>query len=138
MDNGYKIPLKSFDKIYRNGKQSKIKFWFWGMISLLVLFLFLPWTQNIKSKGQITTLYQEQRPQELNSPIPGKIIKWWVKEGDFVQKGDTLLQLAEVKGEYLDPNLVSRTQQQVDAKKGSVSFYKSKIIAANAALLQAR
>ncbi len=131
MENKYRIPLQSFDKIYRNGMPSKIKFWFWGMIGLLLLFLFLPWTQNIKSKGQITTLYQEQRPQELNSPIPGKIIKWWVKEGDFVQKGDTLLQLAEVKGEYLDPNLVARTQQQVDAKKGSVSFYKSKIIAAN-------
>jgi multidrug resistance efflux pump len=127
----YRIPLQSFDKIYRNGIQSKIKYWFWGMISLLLLFLFLPWTQNIKSKGKITTLYQEQRPQELNSPIPGKIVKWWVKEGDFVAKGDTLLQLTEVKGEYLDPNLVARTQQQVDAKKGSVGFYKNKILAAN-------
>lgn len=129
--NRFKIPLHSFDKIYRNDKKSKIKFWFWGIVLLLILFLFLPWTQNIKSKGQITTLFQEQRPQELNSPIPGKIVKWWVKEGDFVEKGDTLLQLAEVKGEYLDPNLVARTQQQVDAKKGSVGFYKNKIIAAN-------
>ena len=130
-ESRYKITLQSFDKIYRNGKPSKIKFWFWGMFSLLILFLFLPWTQNIKSKGEITTLYQEQRPQDLNSPIPGKIVKWWVKEGDFVEKGDTLLQLAEVKGEYLDPDLVMRTQQQVDAKKGSLEFYKSKINSSN-------
>lgn len=79
--------------------------------------LFLPWTQNIKVQGNVSTLYQEQRPQQLNSPIPGKIIKWYVKNGDYVKKGDTLLQLSEVKEDYLDPLLVKRTEQQVEAKK---------------------
>ncbi len=121
------MKLKSIDAIYRNNRQSKIRYWFWVILGFGIMMLFLPWTQNIKSKGSITTLKQEQRPQEINSPIPGKIIKWWVKEGDYVQKGDTILQLAEIKEDYLDPNLVGRTQQQVDAKRGTMKYYESKV-----------
>jgi multidrug efflux pump subunit AcrA (membrane-fusion protein) len=88
---------------------------------------FLPWTQNIKSNGNITTLKQEHRPQKINSPIPGKINKWYVKEGDFVKEGDTILQLTEIKEEYLDPNLIPRTQSQVEAKNESIIYYQGKI-----------
>lgn len=122
----YKIPLKSFEAIYMRGHESKVRYWFYGIIILLVLGLFLPWTQNIKARGSITTLLQEQRPQDINSPIPGRIARWYVKEGDFVQKGDTIVQLSEIKEDYLDPNLVNRTQQQVDAKKGSIRYYRGK------------
>lgn len=126
----YKIPLLSFETIYRSKKDSNVKKWFFGIIIFLALLLFLPWTQNIKAKGIITTLNQEQRPQDINSPIPGKIEKWWVKEGDFVKKGDTILQLSEIKEDYLDPNLVSRTKEQVTAKKGSIQFYEGKVATA--------
>jgi multidrug efflux pump subunit AcrA (membrane-fusion protein) len=101
--------------------------WFWGLVIFLLLTMFLPWTQNIKSKGVVTTLMQEQRMQKINSPIPGKIVRWWVKEGDFVKKGDTILQLAEIKEEYLDPQLVDRTRQQLDAKRSTINYYQGKV-----------
>lgn len=122
-----KYKIQSFENVYRSDRQSTVKYWFLGIMLFLAVILFLPWTQNIKAKGTITTLYQEQRPQDINSPIPGKIMKWWVKEGDFVKKGDTILQISEIKEDYLDPNLVGRTQQQVDAKKGTITFYQNKI-----------
>jgi len=125
--NQYNIPLKSFDAIYLIHQKSRIKYYFWTLIILLVLFLFLPWTQNIKTIGNITTLSQEQRPQKVNSPIPGKISQWKIKEGNFVKKGDTIIILTEIKEDYLDPNLITRTQSQVDAKKGSITYYKGKI-----------
>lgn len=127
MESKYQIPLKSFSHVYRYSKISKVKYWFIGIMLFLVLAAFLPWTQNIKARGTITSLYQDQRPQEINSPIPGKIVKWWVKEGDFVKKGDTLLKISEIKEDYLDPALVSRTQQQVNAKKASIDFYLQKV-----------
>jgi multidrug resistance efflux pump len=123
----YNIPLKSMNSIYLIHQDSKVKYYFWGTLIILVSVLFLPWTQNIKSKGYITTLKQEQRPQKINALIPGKITQWYVKEGDFVKKGDTILILSEIKEEYLDPKLIGRTQQQVDAKIGSIGFYKGKI-----------
>src|SRR5690606_38131726 len=72
------------------------------------------------------TLRQEQRPQQLNTIIPGRVMKWFVKEGDFVKAGDTILQLAEIKDDYLDPQLLNRTQEQLSAKKMTIDFYKNK------------
>ncbi len=122
-----KVTFQSFNAIYRNDRKSNIKYWFIGIMCALLLILFLPWTQNIKANGDITTLRQDHRPQEINTPIAGKIMSWKVKEGDYVHKGDTIVQIAEIKAEYLDPNLVSRTQQQVDAKKGAIGYYEGKI-----------
>jgi multidrug efflux pump subunit AcrA (membrane-fusion protein) len=119
--------LKAYSTIYREGRKSNIKYWFYGIISSLGIILFLPWTQNIKTNGDITTRFQEQRPQEINSPIPGKIVKWFVKEGDYVKKGDTILEISEIKEDYLDPNLVGRTKEQITAKRGAIVYYEGKV-----------
>ncbi len=117
----------SYNKIYRHGKSSRIRYWFYGFIILLLIILFLPWTQNIRAKGTVTTLRQEQRPQQMNTIIPGKIVKWHVKEGDLVKPGDTIVQLAEIKDDYLDPSLVKRTKEQLTAKELSVDYYENKV-----------
>lgn len=127
----YPIALQSVNLIYRINTKSQVNKWFVGFIVLTAAILFLPWTQNIKSKGSVTTLYQDQRPQDINAPIAGKIVKWWVKEGDFVKKGDTILQISEIKAEYLDPKLIDRTIEQVNAKKGSVRYYQDKAATAS-------
>jgi multidrug resistance efflux pump len=112
--------------IYRNGRRHHIKRWVYFVLAFLVVLLFLPWTQNIRAKGKVTTLYQSQRPQEMDVIIGGRILKWWIKEGDYVKKGDTLVQIAEVKDEYFDPNLVERTQLQINAKAQKASSYNQK------------
>ncbi len=119
--------IKSFSTIYQISKRSTVKYWLLGLFLLASIILFLPWTQNIRAKGKVTTRRQEDRPQELNTIIPGKLLKWYVKEGDFVQKGDTILQLGEVKAEYLDPILLQRTQQQIAAKNKSIEAYMGKV-----------
>jgi len=121
------MELQSVNKIYQIHKKSRVKRWFLFIFIGGIIVLFLPWTQNIKVTGNVSTLYQEQRPQQLNSPIPGRIIKWYVKNGDYVKKGDTLLQLSEVKEDYLDPLLVKRTEMQVEAKKGVRDYYEAKV-----------
>ena len=128
------MELQSVNQIYHFHKRSRVKRWFLFIFLGGIIVLFLPWTQNIKVQGNVSTLYQEQRPQQLNSPIPGKIIKWYVKNGDYVKKGDTLLQLSEVKEDYLDPLLVKRTEQQVDAKKGLQKYYEAKVGTTNSQL----
>jgi multidrug efflux pump subunit AcrA (membrane-fusion protein) len=119
--------FKSFNQIYLRGKGPATRPWLIGLGLILLGILFLPWTQNIRSKGKITSLYQEQKPQKIYSPIAGKISRWWVKEGDFVEQGDTLAKISEIKAEYLDPKLILRTQEQLNAKKGTVDFYEQKV-----------
>ena len=121
------MQLKSLENIYHINKKSNVAKWFLFTFLAFVFIMFLPWTQNIKTQGNVNTLFQEQRPQKLNSPIPGRIIKWYVKNGDVVKKGDTILQISEVKDDYLDPLLVERTQEQVQAKKGVRDYYNAKI-----------
>jgi multidrug resistance efflux pump len=97
-------------------------------VSLIgIVILFLPWTQNISGSGAVTTLKPDQRPQTIHSAIGGRIEKWYVKEGDYVKKGDTILFISEIKEDYFDPNLVSNTKNQVDAKKMSLQSYGSKV-----------
>ena len=98
-----------------------------GVSILAVIVLFLPWTQNISGSGSVTTLKPNQRPQTIQTVISGKIEKWYVQEGDFVNKGDTILFISEIKEDYFDPNLVQNTKNQVDAKKMSAQSYGSKV-----------
>ena len=121
-----KTKLRSYRTIYHIEKTSRIKKWVIGSLLILLIVLLLPWTQNIRASGSVTTLQQDQRPQEVNSIIAGSVVKWYVREGDFVKEGDTLLQLGEVKTDYFDPQLLNRTQEQVVAKQKSILNYNNK------------
>lgn len=119
----------SFRKAFDKGNDINLIKWFIGIGLLLIIFLLLPWTQNIQAPGLITTRSPEQRPQELNSIIDGRIEHWFVKEGDLVEKGDTILKISEVEEYYLDPELLKRTEEQILAKEGTVDFYRNKVTA---------
>lgn len=93
---------------------------------VVLIVLFLPWTQNVTGKGYVTTLKPSQRPQTIQSPIPGRIEKWYVQEGDFVSKGDTILRISEIKSEYFDDQLMERTNSQIKSKSLSLEAYKGK------------
>jgi multidrug resistance efflux pump len=95
--------------------------------ALLLIISLLPWTQTIKSRGNVTAFAQEKRPQTIQTIIGGRIEKWYVKEGDFVKKGDTLVFLSETKSEYMDPQLIQRTESQIKSKESSASSYMNKV-----------
>lgn len=99
----------------------------WTVSILAVIALFLPWTQNISGSGAVTTLKPNQRPQSIQSVISGRIEKWYVQEGDYVEKGDTIMFISEIKEDYMDPNLVANTKNQVNAKKQALQSYGSKV-----------
>lgn len=119
--------FQSYTRIYQYNRKSRVRYWFYICVGIFIIFLFLPWTQNIRARGAVTTLYQEQRPQQVNTIIGGRVMKWYIKEGDYVQAGDTLVQLSEVKTDYLDPQLLDRTKEQLAGKQLSVEYYKNKV-----------
>lgn len=119
----YKSVQKTSDRIY----YKYFNRFLLGFALFCFIVLFFPWTQNISGKGQVTTLKPDQRPQTIQSQIPGRIEKWYVQEGDFVQKGDTILEISEIKSDYFDPNLVQRTGEQIKAKSSSVNSYTEKV-----------
>lgn len=109
-----------------------LSYWLVGIIILLFLCLFLPWQQNVEGTGFVTALTPQDRPQEVQSAIAGRIKEWRIREGDFVNKGDTLVVLAEIKTDYFDPELLERTEEQINAKRQAIDANQKK----NTALTQ--
>lgn len=119
--------FKSY-KLLRRSRIKRLTFWlFLALMGILLACLFLPWAQNINAKGYVTTRSPEQRPQSIQSVIAGKLEKWYVKEGDLVNTGDTIAYISEIKSDYFDPELLQRTAEQIDAKSQSVEAYNQKV-----------
>ncbi len=128
-DKAKKLGFSSFDKVYDITNRHTTKRWLIGVAISLSAVLFLPWTQNIRGSGQLTSLQPSNRPQAIQSVIAGRIEKWYVSEGQIVRKGDTILHITEVKDEYFDPQLLNNVQNQIAQKESSVDSYMSKVSA---------
>lgn len=98
---------------------------------VLLAILFLPWTQIVQGRGFVTSLEPNQRPQSIESAIAGQIEKWYVREGQIVEKGDTILHISEIKDKFFDPDLLQRAQSQITAKNYSLESYGEKVKALN-------
>ena len=120
---------KSGEHIFNKNYYKSLNKFLFVFAFLTFILLFLPWTQNITGKGLVTTLEPGQRPQTIQSQIPGRIEQWFVREGDFVKKGDTILRISEVKSAYFDDRLIERTNEQINAKASSVNAYQGKVAA---------
>ena len=118
---------KSFKNIFKKTYYKYFNRFLAGFAIAILVILFLPWTQNISGSGLITTLTPDQRPQTIQSQIPGRIEQWFVREGAKIQKGDTILRISEVKSEYFDNKLIERTYAQINAKEMAVSAYENKV-----------
>ena len=94
--------------------------WLGGIGIFMLMVLFLPWQQNINATGEVTALSPENRPQTIQSAIPGQITNWLVNEGEYVQEGDTILTIREVKDKFFDPQLLERLELQLEAKESSI------------------
>lgn len=98
-----------------------------GSLVVFIMLLFLPWTQNTRARGKLNALQPNHRPQTIHSIIDGRIENWYVQEGDYVEKGDTIMQISEVQDRFLDPELLLRTQNQIDAKSQAGEAYDKKV-----------
>ncbi len=125
------LSFKSSKKVFHERHYKHFDRFLLAFAFIAFIVLFLPWTQSISGKGYLTTRNPEHRPQTIQSPIPGRIEKWYVQEGDFVNKGDTILFISEIKNEYFDPNLIERTGDQIKSKSMAVTSYQGKVKALN-------
>ena len=80
------------------------------VVALVILGVcFIPWQQSVSGVGQVMPFDPANRPQTVESPLDGaRIEQWLVKEGDWVEKNQPLLKLAEVKTKYLDEQQLNR------------------------------
>lgn len=109
--------------------QRMIRRWLLAFIIMSIVVLLMPWTQNFRAKGKITSLNAADRAQAVQATLPGRIEAWYMLEGDTVRMGDTLARLSEIKSDYFDPELVERTGEMRQAKANSAEGYLEKAAA---------
>jgi multidrug efflux pump subunit AcrA (membrane-fusion protein) len=77
-------------------------------ILIAVAFLiYVPWVQTTSGRGVVTTLNPNERRQDINALVPGRIEEWFVRDGSRVKKGDPIIRIADI-----DPNLIDRLQAE--------------------------
>ncbi|MDX5482613.1 MAG: biotin/lipoyl-binding protein [Hymenobacteraceae bacterium] len=119
-DNTDKPHLEVMQEVQTPKLGRNLTYWVGGIFLITFLALFLPWTQNIRSEGTLTALTPQDRPQTVEATIAGRIEQWHVMEGALVKKGDTIASISEIKEKFMDPNLLARLGEQVEAKQGAV------------------
>lgn len=87
------------------------------IISFVLVGLFLiyvPWVQTASGPGTVTALNPNDRMQEINALVSGRIQEWYVRDGSRVRVGDPIVRIVDN-----DPQLLQRLQserEQVMAK----------------------
>ena len=77
-------------------------------IALVVCFLiFVPWVQTTAGFGTVMALNPNDRLQEINALVPGRIQEWYVRDGSHVTVGDPIVRIADI-----DPQLMERLQAE--------------------------
>lgn len=87
------------------------------LVSLIIVLVGIPWVQTVNGDGQVTALIPNQRPQTVQVQIKGRLEKWYVTEGQFVQAGDTIAILEDIDSKFLDFNLIENQSKQLEALK---------------------
>lgn len=84
------------------------------MLALLVVTPFAlalaPWQQNLPGTGRVIAFDPVDRPMPLQARTDGILLRWHVREGQQVQAGDPIVDLADN-----DPEILSRLQEQITA-----------------------
>ncbi len=85
------------------------------VISLILLILILvitPWRQTASGFGYVIALDPNNRAQNINATVNGRINQWFVKDGSRVKAGDKLVEIVDN-----DPQIIERLQLEKSAKE---------------------
>ena len=68
-----------------------------------------PWQQTIPAAGRVIAFSPEERPQQIEATIDGRVATWHVVEGSVVRKGDPIVDLSDN-----DPAIIERMAEERD------------------------
>lgn len=92
------------------------------LIGIVIASFFIPWTQTAQGKGRVIAYSPLERETPIRAPIDGRVVRWFVSEGDGVQAGQAIAELRDN-----DPDRVTRLRQSVSAARGENSAFGSAV-----------
>jgi multidrug efflux pump subunit AcrA (membrane-fusion protein) len=80
------------------------------LFSTILLLIFIPWQQTAVGYGKVLAYSPNERKQEIDAPVEGRIAQWHVHEGSVVQAGDPIVEITDN-----DPEILNRLKQEKEA-----------------------
>ncbi len=77
--------------------------------------MFLPWRQSVTGTGKIIVFSPMNRPQSIEAQIPGRLVEWFVRDGQSVKKGELIATLADLDSRFLGETQLKTLQMQREA-----------------------
>jgi multidrug resistance efflux pump len=119
------------------------------IFAVLIGILFLPWQQTVKGEGVLIAYYPSERVYKIYSPIKGFVKEYKINEGEFVKKGDVILEMTPLDKKLIERlnNIKNDTLEQINKlnqqirvleekkktlqkeKKAGINAYENKILA---------
>jgi len=78
-----------------------------GLVSGALFMVFVPWQQTSAGAGSVTALNPNDRLQEINALVSGRIQEWYVRDGMHVTVGDPIVRVVDN-----DPQLLERLESE--------------------------
>ncbi len=86
-----------------------------------------PWQQSVTGSGRLIAYAPLERQQTIEAPIKGRVVRWYVQEGDHVEAGDPIVELSDN-----DPNIMDRLRRERQALEDQLSAAELAITVAEA------
>jgi biotin carboxyl carrier protein len=67
-----------------------------------IAFLLTPWQQSVHGNGVALAFNPVERPQTVLAPISGRVMRWFVVEGNPVKQGQKIVELADIDKDRLE------------------------------------
>lgn len=106
-----------------------------GLLMTISLMVFAPWQQSVSGSGSVLAFAPDSRPQVIEAPIKGRIVRWGdgIYENAQVSQGQVIAEIRDLDESYaarLDQQLrnsqlsVEASQQQLAANKRALEATK--------------
>ncbi|MFO0760978.1 MAG: HlyD family efflux transporter periplasmic adaptor subunit [Byssovorax sp.] len=94
-----------------------------AVLALAFVALFsVPWQQSSLAKGRVIAFGALDRRQSIDAPVEGRVLHWYVAEGQRVQQGDLLVEIADN-----DPAILERIGQEKAAVEARIEAAKARV-----------
>ena len=101
------------------------------LVTFIVILVVAPWQQSVSGRGRVVAYAPVERQQSIDAPVFGRVVKWHVQEGEVVEAGQLLAELADN-----DPDILDRLEReraaivaQIEAAELSLTVTEGRIAA---------
>ncbi|MBK9620876.1 MAG: HlyD family efflux transporter periplasmic adaptor subunit [Candidatus Obscuribacter sp.] len=92
------------------------------IVVIACVLAFVPWQQSVSGIGKVIIVSPMERPQNIEAPIPARLARLHVRDGQTVQKGQLIAELVDLDPKFLDTMQSKRLDAQrkaLDARRAA-------------------